>query len=234
LLLAGDDILCGEPKGMSILTPEQHHQFVEEGYVLVSGLIADDISQRGAAALWRRLNANPDDPTTWGNVPLASGHNDPDIIACFTPEAMQVASELAGEAVNPVTGTLTLNIFPQEGAWSHHGPHIDHALPRDGFKVFPRPMRVASITYLNDVPRHGAGTVVWPGSFRKIEALAQSDPQKYELMATLNNDLGKIDLGEPVELLGKRGDVLFYHYLTAHSGSRNATQTPRLALVHKW
>jgi ectoine hydroxylase-related dioxygenase (phytanoyl-CoA dioxygenase family) len=95
-------------------------------------------------------------------------------------------------------------------------------------------MHLAGIIYLNDVPPQGASTVVWPGSHRKIEALAKSDLTHYELMQTLNAELGKLDLGDPIEIPGKRGDVLFYHYLCAHSGSRNATDTPRLALVHKW
>jgi hypothetical protein len=222
---------------MSTITSEQKRQFEEQGYVLVSGLIAPEIAEAAAGALWRGLGADPDDRATWQNVPVGSSHKDPAILACFTPEVLAAAAGLAGE--DPATfkapsSTLTLNIFPQEGPWSHHGPHIDHALARDGYKVFPRPLRIASILYLNDVPQHGAPTVVWPGSHRKIEALAKSDPAHYELMQTLNQELGSLDLGEPIEIPGRRGDILFYHYLTAHSGSRNATDTPRFALVYKW
>jgi hypothetical protein len=219
------------------LTKEQQQQFVEQGYVLLSGLIAPEIAAAGAAALWRALGATPEDRTTWQNIPVASGHKTPALLACFTPEFAAAAANLAGEDVATFTGpssAFTLNVFPQEGPWSHHGPHIDHALPRDGFRVFPRPMRVASIAYLNDVPPHGAPTVVWPGSHRKIEALAQSDPVHYELMQTLNQELNKLDLGESVAIPSQCGDVLFYHYLCAHSGSRNASDTPRFALVHKW
>ena len=219
---------------MNLLTDEQKRQYVEEGYVLVSGLISDEIARSGAAALWRALNADPADSTTWKNVAWASGHKDPDIVACFTPEFAAAAAELSGEASRPPSSAFTLNVFPQEGPWKPQGPHIDHAIPKDGFRVFPRPMRIASIAYLNDVPPHGASTVVWPGSFKKIEALAKSDPQKYELMAALNQDLNTLDLGDPVEVHAGRGDVLFYHYLTAHAGSSNATQTPRFAVVHKW
>lgn len=220
---------------MSIITPEQFRQYAEEGYVLVSGLISDEVARRGATALWRALNADPDDPATWKDVRWASGHKDPEIVACFTSEFRQAAEELSGEAVSHVpSSAFTLNVFPQEGPWKPQGPHIDHAIPKDNFQVFPRPMRIASIAYLNDVPPHGASTVVWPGSFRKIEALAKSDVQKYELMAALNQDLKLLDLGDPVEVHAGRGDVLFYHYLTAHAGSGNATQTPRFAVVHKW
>lgn len=222
---------------MSILSPEQKQQYEAQGYLLASGLIAPEIAEAGAAALWQSLGAQPDDPTTWANVAWNTSHNAPAILACFTPQMQQAASELAEEDLIHFPAPkriLALNVFPQEGPWSPHPPHIDHAIPRDGYRVFPRPLRVASITYLNDVPPQGAGTVVWPGSHKKIEALARSNPDHYELMATLNGDLAQLDLGEPIEIQGRRGDVLFYHYLCAHSGSRNATDQPRLALVYKW
>ncbi|WP_395138173.1 hypothetical protein [Armatimonas sp.] len=53
-------------------------------------------------------------------------------------------------------------------------------------------------------------------------------------MAPLNLALGELDLGEGIQVEGKRGDVLFYHYLCAHSGSRNARDYPRFAIAHKW
>jgi hypothetical protein len=222
---------------MSVVTREQMRQYEDEGYVLLSGLVEPEIAALGAAALWRGLEVDPNDRETWKNVPVASGHGAPDILACYTPQVRAAAAELANEGLPELpapSSAYTLNIFPQDGPWRSHGPHIDHALERDGYKVFPRPMRIASILYLNDVPEQGAPTVVWPGSYKKIGALAKSDTERYELMVTLNRSLANLDLGDPIPILGKQGDILFYHYLTAHSGSTNATQTPRLALVHKW
>jgi hypothetical protein len=222
---------------MSVVTPEQARQYENEGYVLLSGLIGPEIAAAAAASLWKGLGADPNDRSTWANVPIGSGHDAPEIMACFTPLICAAAAELANEglpALPAPSSTYTLNIFPQEGGWRPHGPHIDHALERDAYKVFPRPMRIASIIYLNDVPENGAPTVVWPGSYKKIEALAKSDPERYTLMMTLNREIDKLDLGEPVQVPSKQGDILFYHYLTAHSGSTNATDTPRLALTHKW
>ena len=43
----------------------------------------------------------------------------------------------------------------------------------------PRAFRVACMVYLSDVAPHGGGTVVWPGSHRKLEALARSDLDRY-------------------------------------------------------
>lgn len=222
---------------MRPLTAEQMRRYEEDGYLLVSGLIAPRIVELGEAAMWRSLGALSDDPATWKEARTVGTFDDPAILACYTPEMLAVVAQLAGEDVSPVhapSRAFAINVYPQEGPWQHHGPHIDHAIKKDGYKTFPRPFHVATIAYLNDVARHGAGTVVWPGSHKKIEALAKSDLERFEYMWVLNEALDELDLGEPLELLGKQGDVLFYHYLCAHSGSTNASDRPRLALVSKW
>ena len=135
----------------------------------------------------------------------------------------------------PPKSAFAINVFPKPGEeWSHPGPHIDHALEKDGFPVVPRPMRLASLIYLTACKPRGGATIAWPGSHRKIEALAKSDPARFALMTTLNGALGELDLGEEVEVEGKPGDVLLYHYLCAHSGSKNVLDQPRFAFAHKW
>ncbi len=222
---------------MSILTAEQRAAFDRDGFLLVSGLIPDAIAARAEAAIWEKLEADPSDPVTWEGKPVGSGHSSPDVTAIFTPEMAQLVDALCDE-VHPgwqqPTSAFALNIFPQPGEWSHYGPHIDHALEKDGFLTFPRPMRLASLLYLTDCKRDGAPTVVWPGSHKKIEALGKSDPERFKLMFTLNNHLNELDFGEGIQVEGKRGDVLFYHYLCAHSGSRNARDYPRFAIAYKW
>src|SRR5262249_10516281 len=128
----------------------------------------------------------------------------------------------------------SLNVFPQMREWEWPKPHIDHAIKEHGHKTFPRAFRIASMVYLSDVPKHGGGTVVWPGSHRQIEALAKSDPAHYEMMWTLNQEISKAGLGAPMETTPRRGDVLFYHYLCAHAGSMNVSDHPRIALNMKW
>ncbi len=222
---------------MRILTDEQIHFYEQNGYVLTSGLIEDSVIQSGEKAMWRLMGADPTDKSSWTAATLAKGFSDPDISACFTAKVRAAAAQLAQEAISNFPqpeGSFVINVFPQAGEWKPQGMHIDHAIRSDDYSVFPRPLRVASITYLNDVNIHSGGTMVCPGSHKKIEALAKSDPARYEKMWQLNEELNSIGLGEPLELLGNQGDVLFYHYLTAHSGSMNVGNYPRLALVHKW
>ena len=71
--------------------------------------------------------------------------------------------------------------------------------------------------------------MVWPKSHQRIRALAESNIQKYEYLLDLHNEVHSLDLGQPIELMPKRGDVLFFQHLFAHAGTANICQTPRLA-----
>lgn len=220
------------------LTAEQQAEYRERGYLLVSGLIPDDVSARAEAAMWRLIGADPRDPASWEGA--GGGHAayaDADLVACYTPAVLDAAARVAGDDPATVRAPgkgYAINIFPQSGPWTWPGPHIDHAIKEHGHKTFPRAFRVACMTYLSDVPPQGGGTIVWPGSHSRLEALARSDSERYEFMWALNQDLDKAGLGDPVELTPRRGDVLLYHYLCAHAGSKNVSDRPRLALNAKW
>jgi hypothetical protein len=221
-----------------MLTDDQKQEYNQAGCLLVSGLIPPETAAAAEAAMWRIIGASPNDPSSWAELPRGHGSFDsPELLACYTPAYLAAAARLAGD--DPATyrrprAAYAIHVFPREGEWAWPAPHIDHAIKEHGHTTFPRAFRIAAMTFLNDVAPHGGGTVVWPGSHRRLEALARSDPERYELMWTLNQSLQEIDLGPPVELTPHRGDVLFYHYLCAHAGSMNTSAYPRLALNMKW
>ncbi len=223
---------------MGVLTEEQERQYAAQGYLLVSGLIPAETAQAGEAAMWRAIGASPDDRATWAQVTSRhSTYEEPALVACYTPQVLAAAAQMADDDPStfraPDRG-YAINVFPQEGEWNWPSPHIDHAIKEHGHHTFPRAFRIASMLFLNDVPPHGAGTVVWPGSHRRLEELAKSDPARFELMWTLNQELKNLDLASPVELTPRQGDILFYHYLCAHAGSKNTSDRPRLAMNKKW
>ena len=53
-------------------------------------------------------------------------------------------------------------------------------------------------------------------------------------MWALNQELAGLDLGEPMEVIARPGDVLFYQCLCPHAGSLNVRHGPRLAMNAKW
>jgi hypothetical protein len=229
-----------EKKGdvMSVLTEAMAHEYVAQSYLLVSGLIPEEVAAAAEAAMWQLLNASPDDATSWEQVPRAhQSYDSPELRACHTPSFLAAAAQLSGDPLETIgvpKRAYAINVFPSSGEWKWPGPHIDHAIKERLHKTFPRPFRIATITFLSDVPPHGGGTVVWPGSHAVLERLAKSDPERFEMMWTLNQELPHMTLADPVELTPKRGDVLFYSYLCAHSGSQNTSDRPRLALSAKW
>ena len=92
-------------------------------------------------------------------------YEEPSLIACYTPQVLKAAAQLSGD--DPATFRVpsrayAINVFPQSGEWQWPRPHIDHAIKEAGHKTFPRAFRIAMMTYLSDVPPHGAGTIVWP------------------------------------------------------------------------
>lgn len=224
---------------MTFLTPTQEEAYAEQGYLLVSGLIPEEIAEAAEQAMWKVLGADPNDPATWEepSKTQVTTSSEPALVACYTPQMLAAAARLSGDdpaSILPPKSAYALNVFPQPGEWQWPSPHIDHAIKEHGHKTFPRAFRIAAMTYLSDVPPHGGGTIVWPGSHKKIEALARSDPEHYEMMWVLGGDIRQVGLGEPIEMAPRRGDVLFYHYLCAHSGSQNTSRRPRLAFNMKW
>jgi phytanoyl-CoA dioxygenase PhyH len=221
-----------------MLTAEQEQDYHRNGCLLVTGLIPPEVAAAAETAMWRLTGASPEDPVSWAELPRGHGSYDsPELVACYTPEYLAAAAQLAGDDLvtfRPPRQGYAINVFPQPGPWNGPAPHIDHAIKEHGHHTFPRAFRIAAMTFLNDVPPHGGGTVVWPGSHRRLEALARSDPERYELMWSLNQAIRDLDLSPPVELTPRRGDVLFYHYLCAHAGSMNTSDRPRFAMNMKW
>jgi hypothetical protein len=207
------------------------------------------------------------DRGTWPRGVVAPQLFDPAINALWNAEYLRLAALLSdgyaipdgapgrdSAAIEPPMGDhglMAINTFPvapeggeEAAAWEMPGGHLDHCIPHDGFLTFPRPVRMSTMTFLNDCAggepgAHGGSTVVWPGSSRKFERLAASDPTRFELMIDLGSAREEARVGvegaeQPIEIRHRAGDVLFYDIFTSHSGSVNTSQTPRFAFNVKW
>jgi len=220
------------------VTPAQKLRYEREGYLLVRKLIPEDILTRAERAMRKVIQKCAEGTTTSKqHRMLQAPAEEPDLIAIFNLQFRATAAQLAGK--NPETFAVprqpwALVVFPHGKEWHWPQPHVDHALQEDHFKIFPPPLRIASISYLSDVPPHGGGTVVWPGSHKTLASFVKKDRKTYRYMSDLNLNLHKVSLNSPVELQPRAGDVLFYHYLCAHAAGMNVSSVPRLALGKKW
>src|SRR5262249_27095824 len=119
--------------------------------------------------------------------------------------------------------------------WSVTGPHIDGLGNWQCIiQSFPRPWTMFAMMYLHDVGHHEGTTVVYPGSHRKFQAMMRAEPERYRFLCQVADDFKKVDIGEPVEITAKAGDVAFIDQMLVHAGSVNCGKRPRFAMNMKW
>ena len=258
-------------KNSSPISEAQIEQYNRDGYLLVSGLILENIAAKAEAAMWRCAGIDSNNPpSSWDDVQGGIClYNSVDLVNCFTPECLAAAAQLteedpstfsklhrhpktycapdflaAQEAKEDVSKffrwdcAYTINIYPTSDEWESptitSGGHLDHSLEEHNHKTFPPVFRTGALIYLNDIAPHGGGTFIWPGSHHELERAARKNSARYEYRNTLNADLPDLDLGDPVGMTLRRGDVLFLHHLCIHSGSKNVSNQPRFAMNMKW
>lgn len=221
-----------------VLEEELVRRYLRDGYLLAGGLIPPPLVDAAVDATWEEIGARRDDRSTWSRLgPGPHVLHDPRLLATYTERMRAAAAQLAAVHVATIekpSRAFTIHRVPREGTWRPNGAHLDYSLAPLRHRTFPLPFRIGAMTYLTDVPRQGGGTIVWPGSHRDVEALARREPGRYALLSALSADLGRLALGEGVELTPSRGDVLFHHPLLVHASSDNVSSVPRLALNHKW
>ena len=210
-------------------TSQQIRSYTNDGFLLLSGLVERKTVERARQALLRHVS----------HVHSNTYHafvSDSAVLACFNKDICSTASQLAGvrKRFAPPATVYTISVFPTAEEWKWPAAHIDHAREEDAHQTFPPPFTIGCLIYLTDIQPHCGGTVVWPGSHLRLEARAAAEPERYRHLSSLNRDIEKFDLGDPIEITAQSGDVLFYHYLCAHAGSGNTGTEPRLALNHKW
>jgi ectoine hydroxylase-related dioxygenase (phytanoyl-CoA dioxygenase family) len=211
------------------MTAQQIQNYATDGFLLLPEAVDKKIVARARHTLTAQI------PKT-----QASAHHqfvsDPSVLACFSKNLCAAAAELAGtgKTLGPPATVCTITVFPTLEQWEWPAPHIDHAKEEDAHQTLPPPYRIACLIYLTDTEPHCGGTVVWPGSHRRLQELAASNHERYKYLAALNGDISQLDLGAPKEITAQAGDALLYQYLCTHAGSSNTGTEPRFALSHKW
>ena len=86
-------------KNNSPISEAQIEQYYRDGYLLVSGLIPEDIAAKAEAAMWRCAGLDSDNPpSSWehiqGGICL---YNSADLVNCFTPQCLAAAAQLTEE-----------------------------------------------------------------------------------------------------------------------------------------
>ncbi|MGY8823738.1 MAG: phytanoyl-CoA dioxygenase family protein [Candidatus Latescibacterota bacterium] len=221
--------------------PAEHirRQYANDGFLLLSGLIDDETSRQASEFLVEQPGMDGDSTSIHPpDLYLAErelvehfARQDEALLACFSDAFIDMTATLVEQSdLHRPNGVQTQNLLTASRPWTQPSPHIDGIPKQNKHKTFPGPYQIAFIIYLNDVESRGGSTIGWPGSQHKVRAKAQSDPVQYEYLHDLNKEVPGLDLGEPVELLPKRGDILFFQNLWVHGATFNIQPEPRLAI----
>ncbi|MCY4400993.1 MAG: phytanoyl-CoA dioxygenase family protein [Candidatus Poribacteria bacterium] len=236
-----------------MLSTAQIEQFEEEGYLLLSDLISKETIEKAEKAMWHTMGMDADDPNSWEIVqrPFLTnfyienmahekrielfGVTNPDLLECCTPDYLTVLKQLA-ERYPSIPhckseypdAIWAMNQFPISAEWKITSPHLD-GYSRD-LRLDPGTFRASSLTYLTHANSHQGTTVIWPEGPKRIREFRKQNPNLSNNVQTMLTQLPQIDLGEPMEVVAKQGDVLFFHHLLPHTGTINADSSPRFAI----
>ena len=220
------------------LTPSQSRALVDEGYLLVPGLVARDrvdaalkainhsLGERGIDkdALWT-MRAQTFCPELVAAAPILDLYR-------ATPLAALAESALGvGKVRAPATGQIALR-FPQDVAAPRDPhPHID-GMPGPLNGVAPRTIfhfTALAGVFLNDVEGPFRGNLtVWPGTHATLA-------RHFAAHGTegLLTGFPPITLPPPRQLRARAGDALLAHYQLAHGAAPNVGPHVRYAVFFR-
>ncbi len=236
-----------------MLSKQQLSQFEEQGYLLLSGLIPAETVKKAEETMWKLMGMDAADPDSWqrfqrpplsgfymeqlsnGNRIELFGVTHPEVLACCTQDYRLVLRQLTRrypdiphcQSKSP-DGIWALNQFPVSASWKSPNPHLDGDF-RD-LRLDPGSFRATSLTYLTGAPSHGGTTMIWPQGPQRIRDFRKKHPEFSNHVRDVRAMFPDMDLGEPMEVTAKPGDVLFFHHLLPHSGTINVSSSPRFAI----
>ena len=229
------------PKSTAHLTQEQVEQFVNDGFVVVPGLIDPDRVHAGLKELKDKASIVPDKSTTWPKD-KSGMHVGQEGIAfdrsvCISPQMEAVVQELTGSAVTCERGLGPILRFPQPGSkqFEPGGAHIDGTRQGNGITMYPTHFHLLVMGYLTDTNEHDGAFTVWPGSPRQVFEWAYCNDMDLGEKWRTTGSTGAPDIpfNDPIPVVAKAGDVAICHYLMVHASSANRGDHVRVGL-HGW
>jgi hypothetical protein len=225
---------------MPIVDPARVSSFRAHGYVLLPGVLDDrllGLGRRIAAAL---VEAEPPPAGhagpyfLWprfgdGEHPLLGFYREaglPDLAGALLRPDLTVAE--------PRSAQLATTIPP----WPHRpgGPHVDGLTPPEA-DGRPGTFSLLCGVWLSDQRAGNQGNLwVWPGTHLRFgDWLARRGADALLRTELMNpGPYPPVDLGQPVQVTGPAGSVLFAHYLLAHNigGHDGPRGAPRREVIY--
>jgi len=226
-------------------TVEEKAFLARNGFLQVSGFVPDDVCAALVDHTWTRFPAHwsRNDPATWtGEV----------ADTCYVQDLYERRGFMRfqkGDLVgNPVVDGM-FGATARGGAFAQGliGRPLSRMRVRGLYSIAPVPDTVTfemgvrphieahaaqliALHYLEDVGPGGGGLLVWPGSHRAIYPVMES---KLEHVVTQGYDAVFADWAgrEPVEMSGRRGDMVIIHNRLLHAPGLNRSPNIRYGFL---
>jgi hypothetical protein len=219
------------------LTERQKRELIDEGYTRLPGLVPEALVDAAVKA----INCSLGQGTTELDDPRVHEYSCcPDLMASPVIMAMMdrtplrsLCDGLLGPGnLRPFDGSQIALRFPTlEEPPPKPRPHIDGM--GGPSRKYPGPVSNftgLAMVLLSDLPRPDMGNfTVWPGSHSRFESyFREHGPDTF-----VSKGLPPVEIGEPVQVLGRKGDVLLAHWQLAHHYSPNTSPNIRYAVFFR-
>lgn len=206
------------------LSLSQKRRFLRDGFVVVPGVVPRERVDAALREINHRLGAgaHPGKDAYADTLDYLSEYVDsPAIMALMKASPLRelAASLLGPNRVEPCSQAQVVLRFPAKTDESpaKESVHID-GMYDDGHKVPIVRYTFCAGVLLSDVPRENMGNLVaYPGTHVQIAKIF-----KAKGLGALKKGIAKsLRLPKPVQVTGKAGDVVLFHFQTAHDKVRN-------------
>jgi hypothetical protein len=206
-----------------VLSPRDHEFFIEHGYLILKNAVPAEIVARAVATL---------EQGAFQGEPGAANYRavrDADVDACVTDTILDAVGEIFGPD-NPFERRRRASDMPRpyepDKPWWHQTVHVDDDFPT----LMPGTWAVSFFIFLTPLKSHGGAFLYAPDAPRRFRTLLSDNPEW-----PLFYEARPKAAGDALEYLAEPGDVLFFHHLMAHAGSRNVSDPrTRHALLARW
>lgn len=218
-----------------MLTEEQLHAFARDGYLVVPGVVGEDLLAAADAEVDAIVAADPPPDGTVGShfyflpperLPAADA-------ALRASGALELADQLVApgsvdHAFDHIQVALNIPPYPHRPGI----PHIDGHRPDEPISSFT----MLAAVFLSDESEPERGNLwVWPGSHLGHQQIFTD--RGVETLKPVSGHAGLLDppvfFGPGQPLLANRGDLLLAHYLLGHNIGGNTSGHVRRVLYYR-
>jgi hypothetical protein len=213
---------------MSLLSPDDHAFFAENGYVIVPNVVPQENLDAVMEAVWEFLGMDRSDPEDWYREPLRTNG----MVEMYQHQALWDNRQhpRVYQAFMEILGTPKLWVSTDR---VNMKPPLHPAHPEYDHKGFihwdvdttqrPQRLGVQGVLYLADTDVDQGTFQCVPELFRQFETWVETQPPDRDPRTP---DLTGFEV-EPIP--GKAGDLLIWNRMLAHGNGRNVSAKSRLA-----